>query len=282
MKLETASMVENRSEVEAVIARAPDHARAAINAVRVRRGLSPVLSIRDYQRLDQERRIAEAAAVEVERRRTVGTGVNDPRGSLVPAASQSNRRPAARAAASPTVPWRIVIVPCFGDAKSTNVGPNGEYIVPGAFGDARSLNATRGAWSIQWQHDGPTLAAAGSRLRAVDSEVGPVAVWDLDPQSPMAAEVVSAFARNGDKLAASVGMTIHDIRPSPLTRGAKWIARADLDHVAILPNASKQPLYKGAVALLRRRQSTDSATLRKHIDAAIAEARFRDRRAKGW
>lgn len=278
MNVQRASIGEERSGVETVIANAPPAARRAINLARARRGLPQVFTAAEL-----EARLAGRAAHQAAGPVGPGVWVPGPRGSLVSSsASSSARRPTASSRSSTsTIPFRVVLIPAYGDAASTREAPGGEYIAPGAFGDAAALNAERGAWSVKWNHDGPTLAGNGSRLRAVDTgTAGPVLVWDLDVRSPMFGDILAAFNAAGGTLPVSVAMFIHDMRSSPLAAGAKWITRADLRHVAILADGSTRPLYAGAVAVMRKHQKPDD--LRAHIDAAISAARFRDRQAKGY
>jgi hypothetical protein len=169
------------------------------------------------------------------------------------------------------VPYRIVVVPCYGDSGLGFC----EVIARSAFGTAASLNASRN-WSLCDGHKGPTLAHAGQRLRAVDSIAGPIIVWEPDPKMPMAADIVQAFEQSNGMLPVSVGMTIRSQRPDRVQRGTTLIVRADLGHVAILTNERSKPVYASALAMFRRSQwSGDGPDLDKHIADAIAEARFR-------
>jgi hypothetical protein len=266
-------------DVRSIVARAPDHIRAAINAKRIERGLDPVLSTRDYADLAEARVAAEAAAVAAETRRA---GVWIERGGrLVPAVSTppaSTASPTARSAtpARRLVPYRVVILPAYG---SSGMGFR-EAIAPTAFGTAAALNLSKN-WSLRDGHHGPTLAAAGSTLRAVDTIAGPVLVWEPDPTMPMIVDIVKVFERSNGTLPVSVGMRVRSQQPSRLARGVTLVTEADLTHVALLTDVRSKPVYGAAVAMFRRSQwAGDGPDLDKHIADAIAEARFRHRNAE--
>lgn len=274
--MEYASNSERSADGSAIaIARAPARIRRSINRARVKRGLSPVLSRRDYATLAEAAVAAEAAAMAADTRGGAGVWVNQG-GRLVPAGAPSR---SARAPAAPRrqlVPYRVVLLPVFGDAGEGFR----EHLGPRSFGDASSLNASR-AWSLRLEHDGPALANAGERLRAVDSEIGPVFVWEPDPRGPLTPEIVNAFESNGGMLGVSVGMKIVNSRPSRFSPGATFVTAADLRHIALLVDPRDRPVYRCALAMLRRSQwRDDPADLEDHIAAVIREARFRDARAR--
>jgi hypothetical protein len=260
-----------------VIARTPTHIRAEINRVRATRGLPVVLSTRDYEQLAEARVAAEATAQVAEARRS-GVWL-DQGGRLLAAGSPAKpARPASRSTAPARVllPYRVVIVPAYGDAGHGFR----EHVAPDAFGNAAALNASP-SWSLRHGHRGPTLQLAGHRLRAVDSSAGPIIVWEPDPRAPMTPDVVQAFERSiNGTMPVSVGMTIKRSRPSRIVRGTMMITEACLGHVAILFDADDRPVYGSALAMFRRSQwADDKADLDAHIAAAIAEARFRNRQA---
>ncbi len=275
---ETASFERSADHSAGVIARAPDHIRAAINRNRAARGLPVVLSTREYQQLAEARVAAEATAQVAEARRS-GVWV-DQGGRLMAAGSPTKPARTTSRSTSPArvlLPYRVVVVPCYGDAGHGYR----EHVAPTAFGDAAALNASP-SWSLRYGHRGPTLQLAGQRLRAVDSIAGPVLVWEPDPRAPMTPDVVEAFERSiNGTMPVSVGMTIKRARPSRIVRGATMIAEARLGHVAILFDADDRPVYGSAVAMFRRSQwKDDKADLDAHIAAAIGEARFRNRTAE--
>jgi len=173
------------------------------------------------------------------------------------------------------LPYRVVIVPSYGDAGHGFR----EHVAPDAFGTAATLNASP-SWSLRHGHRGPTLQFAGQRLRAVDSIAGPIIVWEPDPRAPMTPDVVEAFERSiNGTMPVSVGMTIKRSRPSRIVSGTTMVVEARLGHVALLLEG-ETPVYGSALALFRRSQwKDDKADLDKHIADAIAEARFRNRRA---
>ena len=283
MNVERASILENRGGVEAVIARAPDHVRAAINATRVRRGLSPVLSIRDYQRLDQERRIAEAAAIESEKKRTVGVWVNGPRGSLVPASSVSKtigRRLATRTPSKGPLITRVLMITAYGDAAAQAVrGRHPETIAHNAFGTAADLNREKG-WTLRSCHGGPLLATAGERLLAHDCNAGLVIEWIPDMSLPWNRDAVRAIEEGNS--ACSVGMVIRESRLAKLPHTVNMITRARLSHLALL-GSDHVPAYAGARAkVFRSSWRDDQDELRKQIAATVDRARWFARQSRGY
>jgi len=279
MIIETAS-IQTRSYGEEVIARAPDHVRAAINRKRVKSGMAPVLSVRDYERLDQERRAAEVAAVEAERR---STGVWIERsGRLVPVKAGPARGPTTSRSTATTksrgpLVDRVLIVATYGDAPSANVrGGLPETIAHNAFGPAATLNAERG-WILRAGHDGPCLATAGERLRAHDTPAGLVVEWLPDLSTPWAADAVRAIEAGHN--ATSVGMVVRSSRTSRLPKLTKMITDARLLHVALLGPGSS-PAYPGARAKVFRSSWRDDADeLRRQIDEVLERARWFDRQA---
>jgi len=277
MIIETAS-IQTRSYGEEVIARAPDHVRAAINRKRVKSGMAPVLSIRDYERLDQERRAAEVAAVELERRRTAGVWI-ERGGRLVPVTTSKTRKPAAtRTSSKGPVVTRVLLVAAYGDATAADVrGRLPETIAADAFGRADELNRSRG-WQLRDGHGGPMLATAGERLRAHDTSAGLVVEWIPNLAFPWDGEAVRAI-ENGST-AVSVGMKIAETRTVRLPRPTTMVTRAKLTHLAIL-RGDERPCYAGARAIVFRAVWRDDPdTLRRNLDAAIERARWFDRQAR--
>lgn len=285
--IETAN-VQQRSYGEQVIARAPDHVRAAINRTRVKSGMAPVLSIRDYERLDQERRAAEVAAVEAERR-SCGVWI-ERSGRLVPVTAP--RKPARRPTTSrstqsitksrgPLVELvdRVLLVPTFGDAPAANVrGQLPETVARGAFGSAADLNKL-GGWSLVDGHGGPTLAVAGDRLKAHESRDGTLVIeWIPDATIASHREVMAAIDRG--RTGVSVSMRIGSTRFDRLPRLTRTIVDARLVHVAIVVDGDA-PSYPGArCRCFRSARKNDAAELRRHLDAAIERARWHDRQAR--
>lgn len=246
---------------ERAIARAPDHIRRGINRIRVARGLDPVIGVQTRRQLDAAHVVLEEIA-RGPRDRVLGWRGRAP----APAMSKSKIT-------------RIVIVPAYGTASARSIGERwGEHIAFRAFGTADELNARAGMWQLTHGHGGAVLAAAGPQLRAVDSEIGPVLVWE-PTYSDATFEVVRHMRANGGKCAASVEFRAIDRHPSRVERGAMFVYRARLDAVALLTDPRQVPAYRGAVAVMRTEQRRrDPGTLRDHIAAAVAAARAADRR----
>lgn len=281
MSVEKASLVEDRSAVETVIARAPDHIRAAINRARIARGLTPVLSVRDYQRLDQERRIVDA--IQSEQIRGPGVWVNGPRGSLVPASSIGKSwsgSKTVRTQARGRRITRVLMVAAYGDASAWAVrGSIPETIAFNAFGSAAELNCEKG-WTLRSGHGGPLLATAGERLRAHDSTAGLVVEWI--PDMALAWNRAAVQAIEDGKTACSVGMKIAETRLARLPHPVSMITRARLEHVALLDD-DYRPAYPGARAkVFRDVFENDRDELRKQIEATIERARWFARQSRGY
>ncbi|MFM8497378.1 MAG: hypothetical protein ACKOEM_17935, partial [Planctomycetia bacterium] len=280
---ETADGMQHRTQSEEVIARAPDHIRAAINGTRIRRGLAPVLSIRDYQRLDQERRLAEAAAVESEKRRGSGVWVNGPRGSLVPWTPKTKiatRAPVNPATSRGPLVDRVLLVAAYGDATARAVRSHlPETVAFNAFGSATDLNRDK-RWSLRSGHGGPVLAYAGDRLRAHDSSAGLIVEWIPDMTLSWNRETVRAIEEG--RTACSVGMVIGETRLTRLPHLVNMVTRARLTHVAIL-DGDHLPAYAGARAkVFRSSWRDDRDELRKQIESTIERARWFARQSRGY
>lgn len=265
----------------AAIARAPEHIRRSINAVRATRGLSPVLSVADAQAL-AERQLADQAAVQAREHRGTGVWLNGPGGTLVPASRSRSIpvRPAARSTPSaPTRGTRVLMLVAYGEAPAANVrGELPEAIAGGAFGSADELNKVIGSFDLRSGHRGPRLAVAGSRLRAIDSRHGLIVEW-LPNERSWDREAVRAI--ESGRNAVSVGMKVRQSRTARLPYPTRFITDARLDHVALLLDGDERPAYAGACArVFRFAALDDEAELRRHIDALVASARFKSNRAR--
>jgi hypothetical protein len=279
MRIETAAAKNLPAQSSrSVVARAPDHVRRKINASRIAQGLDPVLSARDYARLDEARDAALAAAEAAELRRGPGVWINQG-GRLVPAGTSTIRqapRPAPAARIRRRV--RVLMLAAYGDASAHDVrGTMPECIARDAFGPAAELNASRG-WTLRAGHEGHLLQASGDRLRAHDSPVGTILEWWPDLTHPWALEAVRAIEA-GDN-AVSVGMLIDERRTIRAPRPMALVTRARLLHVALL-RGTVRPSYAGARSRVFGMVDFDDDTLlRQHIDQVIERGRFYDRKAR--
>jgi hypothetical protein len=267
--------------IEAIVARAPAHVRRNINAKRTARGLAPILSRADYQRLD-ELRAAEAARLADLEQRGPGVWVSGPRGTLMPATSSKPivARPAARGTSRGPLVTRVLLMVAYGEASAADVrGKLPETILRGAFGSADELNREKG-WTLRAGHHGDPLAVAGERLRAHDTPAGLVVEWIPDPRLPWDQDAVRAIEEGRN--AVSVGMVIKETRVSRILTPTTLITRARLSHIALLV-AGENPCYAGARSkVFRSAWRDDRDELRRHIDETINRARWYSRRAEGW
>ena len=238
--------------------RAPAHIRAAINRIRSERGMSAVLSggeIDDLlQKIETVKRQAAASAAG-------GTSVwIDPRSRLAPRNGTPSPTGYWPSAATPIT--RVLFIVSCGTAPARSTGRSRpERIVRGAFGLADELNASPG-WMLRDEHQGPFLAIAGPRLRAVDTAAGLAIEWLPDisrPDQPDALRRIEAGAM------ASAGFVLAE---RMVSRGVDLVTRARLLHIAIVARAA----YPGAVCRVYRDCPRGDAERRRQIAAVAAAA----------
>jgi len=254
--------------VASAISRAPAWVRNRVNATRISRGLTPVLSSREYHQLAQ----AAKAATEDDDAGRCGVWL-DNGGRLIPASSR--RRPSIatpRSSRGPLV-CRVLAVAAYGDASARSISRElPEMVARTAFGPAEQLNRERG-WDLRNGHEGPRFQVAGPRLRAHDTPVGLVVEWLPDLTLPWCRDAVKAIEEGRN--AVSVSMTILTRRLSRLPHLVEMVMEARLDHVALLLEGNQTPAYVGARAkVFPAVFRDDPAELRKNIDAAIDRARW--------
>lgn len=254
---------DDHTSAEQAIARAPAHIRAGINAIRQRRGLAPVMSAGQRDRASA----AHAALDSI-----IAGGRRDP---VLAWAKKPTHPVRSRSKCS-----RIVIVPCYGTATARAIGgPRGEHFSPKAFGTAADVNGR--PFELIDGHGGPVLATSGPALRAFDSEVGPVIVWTPDSSDDGIEKAFRALVARGGCCPVSVEFKALAKRPSVVDRGADLITSAVLDAVALVTDERQTAAYPGAIAMLRTEQRRhDPLSLKRHIDAAVAEARRRAYQAR--
>lgn len=266
--------------IEAIVSRAPAHIRRSINAKRNARGLAPILSRADYQRLEALRAAEVSKLADLERRGP-GVWISGPRGTLISATSSKTiaARAAARGPSKGLLLTRVLLLVSYGDASAASVrGRLPETIAAGAFGSADELNREKG-WALRAGHRGGTLAVAGQRLRAHQTPAGLVVEWLPDLRLPWDQDAVRAIeeGQNG----VSVGMVIEETRVSRIPRPATMITRARLTHVALL-GEGEEPCYAGARSkVFRSIWRDDPAELRRHLEEIVTRARWYSRRAEG-
>lgn len=225
---------------------APAHIRRAINRARIARGLTTI---------DEMPRPASGYAPRV---------CWDPR---------SPHRPAGSSLRVQRTGDRAILVVAHGDAPAHCVRRDlPETIARHAFGTAEELNAEKGWGIVAPGHDGIYVALAGSSLRAVDTEVGIVLVWDLDRSKDGHTKAAAMIERG---MGPSVLMRVKSRRILP---GVEMVTRARLINVAIV----NRPAYGGAVAkVFRDVPIDDAARLREQLASVVREAKFREHRRQG-
>lgn len=258
--------------VSSAISRAPAWVRDRVNATRISRGLSPVLSAREYHQLAEAANVARAAAEQAEGKRC-GIWVNGPGGRLIPATGRKTPAIATPRSSKGPVVCRVIAVAAYGDASAPSIRRElPERIAANAFGPAEQLNRD-GGWDLRNGHEGPRFQVAGPRLRAHDTPVGLVVEWLPDLSLPWCRDAVKAI--EDGRNAVSVSMTIFARRLSRLPQLVEMVTEARLDHVALLLEDGKTPAYVGARAkVFPAVFRDDPAELRKNIDAAIDRARW--------
>lgn len=260
--------------VAAAISRAPAWVRDQVNKTRISRGLTPVLSTREYHQLAEAANVARVAA-EIAESKRCGVWL-DNGGRLIPATGQ---KAPARSKAVPVhssrgpVVCRVLAMVAYGDAAAADVRRQlPEAIAIDAFGPAETLNRD-GGWDLRNGHEGPRLQVAGPRLRAHDTTAGLVVEWLPDMSLPWCREAVEAI--KSGRSAVSVSMKVVSRRLSRVPRLVELVREARLEHVALLLEEGQRPAYVGARAkVFPAVFRDDPAELRQNIDAVIERARW--------
>jgi len=230
------------------------------------------------RRVNEHRRRSGLAEIAAPRPEPTGPGVWVMRdGRLVPASAAravtTSRSPARPVSAARKFVDRVLILPCpsFSDAPARNIGTLlPEAIAPTAFGTADELNLDRG-FDLRLGHHGPTLAHAGTALRAIDTAHGLALEWCVDKRMPLAGEALRAINAG---CGVSVSFKISETRTLRLPNPTVVVTRARLEHVALLDECL--PAYPAAVAMrFPNSVQGDANELRKQIEKVVAEARFR-------
>lgn len=266
MTMEYASNDRGAGYAETALRNAPPHVVAAVNRARVRVGLPQIpMPATD----------GRAASVYWD-----PASPHRPSGSDLVVVPRTPTRPAApRARARGPLVTRVLIMPTFMDAPARDVGRSlPEAIAPAAFGTAASLNATRG-WSLRDDHDGPVFDYAGPQLRAIDTPRGLVLEWLPNMRWPWAVDAVRAI-EDGNS-AVSVSMLIDERRIAHLPHPVELVARARLEHVALLIRGQRGCYAGGRAKAFRDSRSEDPAQLEKQIDELVATCAWHARAAGG-
>jgi hypothetical protein len=155
-----------------------------------------------------------------------------------------------RLPAPPALATRVLLMPVLMDASARNVGRSlPEAIAPGAFGAAADLNRG-GRWCLRSDHTGPVFDYAGPRLRAIDTAHGLAVEWLPDLRLPWARDAVGAI--EAGRNACSVSMVIHERRIAHLPHPVELIARATIEHIALLLEPGDRGCYPGARSVVFR------------------------------
>lgn len=227
-------------------ARAPRHIRDAINRARAASRLPPIAGIED--------RVVPAGGG--------GTEVLiDPRSRLAPKTGRplpSGFWPASAAVVTITRVWML---PMAGTARARSTGRSyDERICRGAFGLAADWNAT--PWILRDDHGGMPLAAAGPRLRAVDTAMGIAVEWLADPRRIDHADALRRLeAGHGCSLSFAGAERI-------ISRGVELVTRGTMLHVAIVD----RPAYSGAIARVFRDRPAGPAERQRQLVETVAAA----------
>ena len=251
---------------ETALRHAPAHIIAKVNQARERCGL-PQIPV-----------AADQAA------RAVGVywdpaSPHRPRDGIVVVGSRAPASPAAARASARKTVTRILIMPVYGDAAARDVGRSlPEAISPAAFGSAASLNASR-EWCLRDDHDGPVFDHAGPQLRANDTPHGLVLEWLPNLRWPWAADAVRSI--EDGHTAVSVSMTHMERRIAHLPHPVELIARARLDHVALLLRGQRGCYAGGRAKVFRDSWSDDPAQLEKQIAELVRTCAWHARQSGG-
>ena len=254
--------------------RAPPHILAAVNRARARTGLPVLLTQRERAAIDLEV-AAEPAQAHIAIwskaegwRRIPVTGKRTP-------SRTADRKPDA----GPHV-CRVLLMPFYLDAAAQDVGRAlPETISRHACGTAAELNAPGQDWSLRDDHDGPVFNFVRDRLRAIDTPHGLVVEWLPDLRLPWARDAVQAIERGNN--AVSVGFKAHERRIARLPYPMEMVARATLDHIALLTRGGR-PCYPGARAkVFRNSRQHDAGELDKQIAELVDRCRYYARAGGG-
>lgn len=262
--IEYASNDRGAGYAESALRHAPPHIIAKVNLARVRCGLPQILPPAPAER-------------------AVGiywdpASPSRPRNENVVVAPRAPVHAAGVRALAKTV-TRVLIMPVYGDAAARDVGRSlPEAISPIAFGKAASLNA-RGDWSLKDDHDGPILDYAGPQLRAHDTPNGLVLEWLPNLRWPWAADAVRSI--EDGRNAVSVSMIGAERQITHLPHPVELVARAQLDHVALLLRGQRGCYAGGRAKVFRDSRADDKAQLSKQIGELIAACAWHARKAGG-
>lgn len=285
-------------QISKSIGRAPPRIRKRINEIRASRGMDPILS---PEELAAAMPIVMAAARTAAAAGVNGPGVwvNGPNGSLVPVNSStvpprprtapwktSSDRTSARGGPrhggrGPLVPCRVLVVPCGGVASSRSIRDYlDESVSPAAFGTADELNA-RGGFDLRHDHTGPRFAFAGARLRFVDGgTIGPILVWEPDLSVSWDLEAVRAIEAGFDQASVCMADMVRRTVDRPPFR-EQMVARARLEHVALMLKTGKTGAYPGARAMVFwNTWADDRDALKKQVARVTARSRWHTSRAR--
>jgi hypothetical protein len=231
-------------------ARAPRYIRERVNQARRACGLPPVL-VADEQ-------LAVAAPV---RDATPGVWI-DPRSPIAPRSGRKHGNGYWPASAIASTITRVWMTPEAGTAPARSTGRDrDERIVRGAFGLAGDLNRSPG-WLLRDGHDGPLLAVAGPRLRAVDTAVGLAIEWLPDPSRGDHAEVLR-------RIEAGAMCSLHFAKAERLvSRGVDLVTRGRLLGLAIVASGA----YPGAIAKVYRDRPAGPIERQRQIVEVVSAA----------
>ncbi len=176
---------------------------------------------------------------------------------------------------------RVWCVVAHGDAAARSIGERrNETFTRAAFGAVDKLNKSIG-WSLMLDHDGPVLARRGSQrggIVAHDSEVGLVLSWSPDLDNRQHVEALDRIEKDGWGCSVRFSHDRSDVLTVP-GQNLNVVYRARLIHVALV----NKPAYRGAIAMVfRNSHREDKDEMREQLAKVVGQAKFAERRAKGW